>query len=159
VGLLQSHGRSRGARRKARLSRRRIIIHSLAQARAALAAASELAAPVTLESARAAGGYAGPGWWRALIDAARVAHPAADATAVLDCGEEPGTALAALRAGVPRIRFTGAPEMRARLAAIAAQLGAAVEGAAAEETVLDLLDARDPLALSRRFLAGNEESA
>ena len=159
MGLLQSHGRSRGARRKARLSRRRVIIHSLAQAQAALAAAAELGVPVTLESAPAAGGYAGPGWWRALIDAARAAHPAADVSTVLDCGEEPGTALAALRAGVPRIRFTGAAETRERLAAIAERRGAAVEGAAAEEKVLDLLEARDPLAAARRFLARNEESA
>jgi hypothetical protein len=159
VGLFQSHGRSRGARRKARLSRRRIIIHSLAQARAALAAAAELGVPITLESAPAAGGYAGPGWWRALIEAARAERPAADVIAVLDCGEEPGAALAALRAGVPRIRFAGAAEMRARLAAIATQLGAAVEGPAVEENVLDLLEARDPLALSRRFLARNEDGA
>jgi hypothetical protein len=159
VGLLQSHGRSRGTRRKARLSRRRIIVHSLAQARAALAAAIERGAPVTLESASAAGGYAGPGWWAALVAAAQAEYPAADVTAVLDCGEEPGSALAALRAGVPRIRFTGASETRARLAAIAAELGAAVEGAAVEEHVLDLLEARDPLALSRRFLARNEDGA
>jgi hypothetical protein len=78
-------------------------------------------------------------------------------TAVLDCGEEPGNALAALRAGVPRIRFTGAAETGVRLAAIAAQLGAVVEGPAVEVEALDLLEARDPLALSRRFLARNEE--
>jgi hypothetical protein len=95
----------------------------------------------------------------ALIAAARAEHPAAEVSAVLDCGEEPGNALAALRAGVPRIRFTGAAEMQARLAAIAAQLGAVVEGPAAEENLLDLLDARDPLALSRRFLARNDECA
>jgi hypothetical protein len=159
VGLLQPHGRSRGARRKARLNRRRIIIHSLAQARAALAAAAERGVPVTLESAPGAGGYAGPGWWKSLIAAAQAEHPAANVTAVLDCGEEPGSALAALRAGVPRIRFTGAAETRTRLAAIAAQLDAAVEDAALEENVLDLLDARDPLALLRRFLAKNEEGA
>jgi hypothetical protein len=94
----------------------------------------------------------------AVITAARAEHPAADVSAVLDCGEEPGMVLAALRAGVPRIRFTGAAEMRGRLAAIAVQLGAAVEGPAVEEDLLDLLKARDPLALSRRFLAGNEES-
>ena len=159
MGLLQSHGRSRGARRKARLSRRRIIIHSLAQARAALAAAAERGVPVTLESAPGAGGYAGPGWWTALIAAAQAGHPAADVIAVLDCGEEPGSALAALRAGVRRIRFTGPTETRARLAAIAAQLGAIIEGPVVEENLLDLLDARDPLALSRRFLARNEEGA
>ena len=131
----------------------------MAQARAALAAAIELGVPVTLESAPGAGGYAGPGWWTALVAAARAEHPNADMTAVLDCGEEPGAVLAALRAGVPRIRFTGAAQTRARLAAIATQLGAAVDGAADEEEVLDLLEARDPLILSRRFLARNEEGA
>jgi hypothetical protein len=95
----------------------------------------------------------------ALIAAARAEHSAADVSALLDCGEEPGNALAALRAGVPRIRFTGAAEMQARLAAIAAQLGAAVEGPAVEGNLLDLLRARDPLALARRFLARNEECA
>ena len=78
-------------------------------------------------------------------------------TALLDCGEEPGTALAALRAGVKHIRFTGDAEMRARLGAIAAQLGATVAGEAGGGDVLDLLEARNPLDLSRRFLARNEE--
>ena len=113
--------------------------------------------PVTLESATGAGAYAGPAWWKALIEAARAEHPAAEMmAAVLDCGEEPGTALTALRAGVSRIRFTGDVAMRGRLGAIAAQLGATVEGEAATEDVLDLLEARNALALSRRFLARNE---
>ena len=112
--------------------------------------------PVTLESATGAGAYAGPAWWKALIEAARAEHPAAEMMAVLDCGEEPGTALTALRAGVSRIRFTGDVAMRGRLGAIAAQLGATVEGEAATEDVLDLLEARNALALSRRFLARNE---
>jgi hypothetical protein len=157
VGLLQSHGGSRRACRKARLSGRRIIVHSLAHARAALTAAAELGIPVTLESAPGAGGYAGPGWWKGLIETALADHPTAAMTALLDCGEEPGTALAALRAGVKHIRFTGDGGMRARLGAIAAQLGATVAGEAGGEDVLDLLEARNALDLSRRFLARNEE--
>jgi len=129
----------------------------LAHARAVLAAALEQGVAVTLESAPGAGGYAGPGWWKALIEAALAEYPAATAMAVLDCGEEPGTALAALRAGVSRIRFTGDRGMRERLGAIAAQLGATVEGEAGAEDVLDLLETGDALALSRRFLARNEQ--
>jgi hypothetical protein len=134
---------------------RRIIVHSLEEAQAALAAAAALGIAVTLESAPGAGAYAGPLWFKALVDEARRAHPAAVATAVLDCADEPGTALAALRAGLARVRFTGPEETRQRLAEIGAALGAAVEGASTEPA-LDLLAARDPEAAARAFLAGNE---
>ena len=134
---------------------RRIIVHSLEEARAAVAAAAALGATVTLESAAGAGAYAGPLWFKALIDEARRDHPAAAVTAVLDCAAEAGTALAALRAGLARVRFTGDDEIRRRLQEIAAALGAAVDGPSAEP-VLDLLAARDPEAALRAFLAGNE---
>lgn len=45
-----------------------IVFHSLAQAEAALAVAGELGMPVTLISAPSATGYAGPGWFRAVVD-------------------------------------------------------------------------------------------
>ena len=47
-----------------------IVIHGLAHAEAALAAA-ELGAPVTLISAEAAAGYAGPPWFCAFIEEVR----------------------------------------------------------------------------------------
>ncbi len=136
---------------------RRIIVHSLEQARAALKAAAALRVSVTIESAAGAGAYAGPLWFKALVDEARRAHPAAEAAAVLDCADEAGTTLAALRAGLERVRFTGPQETRRRLAEIAAAQGAAVEGASAEPA-LDLLAARDPEAAARAFLAGNESA-
>ena len=43
----------------------------------------------------------------------RAAHPGVAVEAVLDCGDEAGTVLAALRAGFKRVRFTG-PSRRAR---------------------------------------------
>lgn len=135
--------------------KRRIIVHSLDQARAALRAAAELGVGVTLASAAGAGAYAGPLWFKALIDAARQAYPEVDLDALLDCAEEAGSALAALRAGIARVGFNGPAETRERLAAIAAALGAAIESEPVGEA-LDLLDARDPLAAARAFLAGGE---
>ena len=103
----------------------------------------------------AAGGYAGAAWFKALLAAAQAAHPGVGITGVLDCGDEPGTVLAALRAGLRHLRFTGPEETRARLAAIAEQLDATVEGDEPVEA-LDLLDRRDAGALCSAFLAANQ---
>jgi hypothetical protein len=132
---------------------RRVIVHSLDQAQAALRAAAELGVAVTLASAAGAGAYAGPLWFKALIDAARKAHPEAEFDAVLDCAEEAGSALAALRAGIARVGFSGPPDVAARLQAIAEALGAALETASGSDA-LDLVDARDPYEAARAFLAG-----
>jgi acyl-CoA reductase-like NAD-dependent aldehyde dehydrogenase len=73
-----------------------------------------------------AGIYAGPGWFTALIEAAREAAPEARFTAILDCGDDSGAAMAAIRAGVEAIVFTGRTDVAERLAAIAAAKGATV---------------------------------
>jgi hypothetical protein len=101
-----------------------IIIHSLAHAIAALSAAAEAGRPVTLSSAPDAGIYAGSGWFGALIRAARDSVPAAQSTALLDCGDDTGAAQAALRAGIEGVIFTGRADVADRLADIAAQAGA-----------------------------------
>jgi hypothetical protein len=54
---------------------------------------------VTLLSAPGAGAFAGVGWWRAMVAAARAAHPLTPCCDLLDCGPAPGRALEALRAG------------------------------------------------------------
>jgi hypothetical protein len=131
--------------------RPRIIVHSLGHATAALEAASALHRPVTLASAPGAGCYMGPRWFLALVAAARAACPAADADCVLDCADEPGTVLGALRAGAKRVRFTGRADVRAKLADIARASGATIEH---EDVVpaLDLLAEADPLAAARTAL-------
>jgi hypothetical protein len=146
---------SRGEGDRLESYQNRIIVHSLEQARAAVAAAAELGVGVTLVSAAGAGGYAGPLWFTALVDAARHDHPDAAVTAVLDCADEAGTALAALRAAVKQVRFTGPEPVRSRLAEIAAALGAAIESDPVEDA-LDLLDQRDPKGAALAFLAGNK---
>jgi hypothetical protein len=128
-----------------------IIVHSLAHAVAALTAAAETGQEIVIASAPDAGIYAGPGWWRALVDAAREAVPAAKATSVLDCGDDAGAAQGAIRAGVKGIVFTGRADVAARLADIAGQRRAMLL-TTRPEPALDLgaLFFADPDALRRR---------
>lgn len=71
-------------------------------------------------SAPGAGIYAGPGWFKALIDAARADVPGPPAQFILDCGDDAGAAQGAIRARIPALVFTGRADVADRLAAIAA---------------------------------------
>ncbi len=130
---------------------RRIVVHSLEHARDAVAAAKSLGIGVTLASAAGAAGYAGPLWLKALVEAA-AADAGVTVAAVLDCGDEAGTVLAALRAGLKHLRYAGPQATRERLAALAAPLGAEIEGEVPVRC-LDLLGKRETEALCRAFLA------
>jgi hypothetical protein len=152
VGLLEPDGGGGGAGGEARLTGKRIIVHSLDDARAALAAASALKTAVTLASAHGAGGYAGPLWFKAMIEAAAAEYPGAEMTAVLDCADEAGTVLQALRHGLKRVRFTGNAAALKRLRAIAGELGAAIETGRAP-AALDLREVTDPAGAARTYLA------
>ncbi len=129
-----------------------IVVHGLAHAKAALAAAAALGVPVTLMSAKGAAGYAGPSWFRAVIEEARAAHPEAEVTAVLDCGDMPGYALAALRDGVAVIRF--ADDTAGKISDIAAQRGARVIAERPEALDLAAVERarRDPERACREWL-------
>jgi hypothetical protein len=137
---------------------RRVVVHSLAQARAAVAAAQAIGCPVTLASAAGAGAYAGAPWFAAIVKLAAAEAPGCPVSAILDCGDQPGTVLAALRAGVRRVRFEGSAEAASHLGEIAAQYGATIERGA-HAPALDLLDAADPEAACRAYLAGNSAGA
>lgn len=109
-----------------------VVIHGLADARLAIDAARIAGGAVTLLSAPGAAGFAGCGWWRAMVEAARAGAPEAEMPDVLDCLDQTGRAIEALRHGLRRlILLPGAPA-RDDAAARAATLGAV------------LLDARPP---------------
>jgi hypothetical protein len=76
---------------------------------------------VVLASAPDAGGYVGPGWFASLIAEAREVVPEASFSALLDCGDDVGATLAAIRSEVQGVIFTGRPEVAHRLADIARQ--------------------------------------
>jgi hypothetical protein len=132
---------------------RAVIIHELAHARAALAAAAELGVPVELWSAPGAAAYAGAGWFDAVLRAARNHAPAAVFTGVLDCAERADLVQAALRQGLNHVCFRGTKAVAARLAEIARQHGATLHGRV--PAALDLLYADDPLAACRAWLAAD----
>jgi len=104
-----------------------IVFHSLAQAIAALTAAAQASRVIVLASAPEAGGYVGPGWFGALVAAARQAVPEARFSAFLDCGDDVGAALAAIRAAIEGVVFTGRADVARRLADIARQHGVRLE--------------------------------
>ena len=95
-----------------------VVVHDLAQARAALCEGLAL----TLLSAPGAACFAGAGWWRALIDMARAAHPHTPCQDVLDCADAPGHAMAAVRLGQAILVLDPACPAFARVAALAAVL-------------------------------------
>ncbi len=104
-----------------------IVVHSLAHAVAALKAAADSGRTIVIASAREAGNYAGAGWFRALVEAGHAAVPAARFSAILDCGDRAGAALATIRSGIERVVFTGRADVARRLADIAQQQGVRLE--------------------------------
>ena len=87
-------------------------------------AAADLGVELVLLSAPNAAANVGPGWFDAVVAAARASYPGVAATGVLDCGDAPGDALAALRHGIKAIRYDGSS--RRKMEEIAQQYGARV---------------------------------
>lgn len=141
---------------------RPLIVHSLAHARAALAAAAALRRPVVVATAPGAAGYAGVAWFGELVAAARADHPGIDLTAVLDCGDAAGRVMEAIRwladPGRPRLvlRFTGDAALEPPLAEMAEAAGLRLIRDLAP--ALDLAGLRDPEAACRAWLMGVAEA-
>jgi acyl-CoA reductase-like NAD-dependent aldehyde dehydrogenase len=93
----------------------------------ALRAGARTGHSIILSSAPEAGIYAGPGWFREVIEAAHEAVPDARFSAILDCGDQAGAALATIRAQIERVIFTGRADVASRLADIARQHGVRLE--------------------------------
>jgi hypothetical protein len=100
-----------------------IVAHSLVQATAALTAAARAGRAVVIASPPGGGSYVGPGWFGSMVDAARQAVPDASFAALLDCADDVGAALAAIRCEVEGVVFTGRADVARRLADIACQHG------------------------------------
>ncbi len=132
-----------------------IIVHSLAEARAAVAAAAELGVPVTLASAPEAAGYLGALWFRELVQMASQERPEAQVSALIDCGDRPGHVMAALRQGLKRVRFTGPRSTAEILGNLDSQYDAEIVTGAlrAHDLAHDLKDQAKPETACRRWLS------
>ena len=123
------------------------IVADLRQARIALREAAAAGADIELWSPADGAGNLGVGFWAALDRAVAGAAEPGRAVTVLDCGDAPGFALAAMREGLCNVHVTVGAEVRAKLAAIAKSYGAALHPGPPPE--LDLRDRLDPAASCR----------
>ncbi len=137
------------------IDNQKIIIHSADHALAALSVADEMGVGVTLLSASGAAAYMGAVVFRDMVAIAQEAYPGVKVTAVLDCGDDPGLALGAMRHGIGAVSISNIPEIRAKLRDIADQRGVMVYEK--DGPVLDLVDMTDPLAAIRAWLNEPEE--
>jgi hypothetical protein len=115
--------RSKPVPRRAALT---AVAHSLAEARAAADEARRRGRDLVLLSPPGAAAYLGAAYFWALAETVRAESGALAVEAVMDCGDDPGWALAALRTGFKRVVLGGDRRARARVAAIARRLGARV---------------------------------
>jgi len=138
--------------RRAQSPARAIVVHSLDHAVAALREAAKRRVAVELWSAEGAAAYGGAGWFKALADEARAEVRGARATFVLDCASLPGYALAAFRARVDGVCFTGPARVAGKLADIARRSKCRLLRKRPARA-LDLRAVEDPGAACRLWLA------
>lgn len=113
-----------------------LIIHNASDALGAAEASQKVQCPVDLYSARDAAKSLGPEVFILIISAAKMAFPKAEITGILDCGQDAGTALTALRRGAQEISVDLPVATREKIEDIAAQSSARIRDYPKE--VLDL---------------------
>ena len=103
-----------------------IEVRDWAETRAALETARSRGRAVFLCSPPGAAAWLGAGYWAALQTRARAEFSDVDFVLALDCGQNAGDAMAAIRAGVAVSLYRGAAPALARLRDMAAQAGVEV---------------------------------
>ena len=96
---------------------RHVRVHDLDEARRALERASVDGCEPVLVSAPGSAAFAGVGFWHAV-------EQALDRTVVIDCGDDAGAVMAALRAGCRDLLFSGPEEIATKLDDMGRQMGA-----------------------------------
>jgi len=120
------------------------VVHTLAQAEAALRAAHARSLPVTLRSAPGAANYVGLGFLKSLFEAAARSNPEAKHSVIIDCGSDAALAHRAMVMGFQRIAFSGPSAMAKKIAQIGKKCGARLAPARPPAHALDLLDSPHP---------------
>lgn len=100
-----------------------VVVHHLGQSKTALCAANRLGVDIQLRSALGAAGSVGVGYLQALGEA--IGHEL-----VIDCSDDAGLVMAALRTGCRTLIFSGSDEEQRRLEQMAGRVGATLRGPA-----------------------------
>jgi hypothetical protein len=122
-----------------------VVVHDLDQARAALEAARALGIAIELRSAADAAAYAGVGYLKALGELA-------GQELLIDCGDDAGLVMAALRTGCRCLAFSGPADLATRLADMAAQLDAEFRHETTPPACLELAPEADAARACREWL-------
>jgi hypothetical protein len=130
-----------------------IIIHGIEDLRAALEAAASLDRALTVLSIPGAAGSAGAPWFHALIQAGSAEFPQVALTGVLDCADQPGFALAALRTGCRDLLLLDSGPAWPRVHTIAEASGARLYSSPGP--TFNPRFFRDPIGACRGWLAVN----
>lgn len=112
-----------------------VVVHNIGQARIAVAVSQNLGRPVTLISPPGAVASMGPEVFCQMVESAAGDAPL---SAVMDCGTDPGQALAALRGGCANIRLDAADDVLAKFRDMAGSDGVVLNGAPI--TAFDMAD-------------------
>lgn len=129
---------------------RAVLVHEIADARAALAAARALGRGVVLVSEPSGAAALGAGWWQAMLRQMAAEYPEVEAAAILDCGARADLFQAALRQGLAELCYRGPSGVARKLAQIAAQRGARLHRRLPQ--ALDLTGIADREAACREWL-------
>lgn len=121
---------------------RAVVVYDLAQASAAARMAATANQQILLLSPPGAGAYMGAGYFAALVSGARATAPGARVLGVLDCADDAGWALGALREGIDGVCFRGPKKIAMKIADIAEQQGAVLFRK--RPPALDLAEAPEP---------------
>ena len=133
-----------------------VLVHEIADARAALAVARALGAGVVLASPPSGAASLGPGWWQGMLRQLAAEYPEVQVTAILDCGARADLAQAALRQGLADICYRGPAGVARKLAEIAARRGARLHRRLPQ--ALDLTGVADREAACRAWLSKKRPS-
>jgi hypothetical protein len=147
--MARRQGPAGGRSAAAPLGPPQVVVHHLEQARGALVAAAELGCAIELRSAPGAAGYAGVGYLKALGELA-------GQELLIDCGDDAGLVMAALRSGCRRLTFSGPADTARRLGEMAEQVGAVLVHETAPATALELTPEADAARRCRAWLAASE---
>ena len=103
-----------------------VIVHDLLQARIAIDFAISADVRLELRSPPGGGKNIGPGIFKAIVDELEKIYPNNGVIMILDCGSEPGFAMAALRRGCRDICIDVSDEAKVKIKAIATALSAKI---------------------------------
>ena len=103
-----------------------VIIHDLLQARTAVDFAISSDLQIELRSPPGAGKNIGPGIFKAIVDELEKIYPENTTVMILDCGSDPGFAMAALRRGCRDICIDVSDEVGVKIKAIATAMSAKI---------------------------------